>query len=339
MRILYLIGNGFDLHVGLKTGYQSFLEYYLKQPIPEGLDNVGIRYIRRLKEDIKTNIQLWSELELQFGKHTSKMGTMGSSIHSLQEEFDIINDDMREKLSAYIAQEDKRSYFAENARKVFLEDIIEPCSGLRDYEKALVDRHKTNFWGSTTNDVGIITFNYTRTIEHLLGTMPIQSSGFEIHEPIHVHGYYNQRMILGVNDVSQIENEKLRENDYVVDAIVKSNCNHTYEDAHTNKCKRLISTAQLICCYGLSFGDTDKTWWKEICDALKNRGDLIVILFSHINNMPNYSNSGHKLQNQMKQIRDGFLDKGGLGVTTKQGVEKRVLVILNDGIFNIQVNT
>ena len=30
MNITFFIGNGFDLNLGLKTGYKSFYEYYTK---------------------------------------------------------------------------------------------------------------------------------------------------------------------------------------------------------------------------------------------------------------------------------------------------------------------
>ena len=32
MNVLFILGNGFDINLGLHTGYQDFYEYYLKQP-------------------------------------------------------------------------------------------------------------------------------------------------------------------------------------------------------------------------------------------------------------------------------------------------------------------
>lgn len=32
MNITYLIGNGFDIGLGLKTGHRSFLDWYVGQP-------------------------------------------------------------------------------------------------------------------------------------------------------------------------------------------------------------------------------------------------------------------------------------------------------------------
>lgn len=333
-----MIGNGFDLHVGLKTSYPDFLKYYLAQPISDELDDVAQRYIKRLKEDIKNNIELWSDLELRYGQHMSNLGNMGNAVHSLQEEMDIINDDIREKLSVYIGKEDERSLFAENAQKIFLNDVVVPERNLRDYEKRAIMNHKIIEGKRTSNVVDFITYNYTRTLEHLLGKTPVQSSGFEIHEPIHVHGYYDNRMILGVNDASQINNDKLRKLSYATDALVKSECNHIYGVSHTDQCDELINNAQLICCYGLSFGDTDKLWWKKICHALISRQDLYVILFAYIKDMPDYANSGHKLQNQIRRIQNVFLTKGGIEESLWASLSSRIIVSINNSIFNFVVD-
>ena len=157
MRILYLIGNGFDIHVGLKTSYPKFLEYYLSQPIPSNVDEVGQRYIKRLKMDIQNNITLWSDLELQYGKHMAKLGNMGKAVHSLEEELDIINDDIRGNLSTYIAEENKRSEFTEEAKKQFLKEITKPYLHLRDYEQADITDHEANRWRTTGYAVDFIT--------------------------------------------------------------------------------------------------------------------------------------------------------------------------------------
>ena len=78
----------------------------MAQPIPFELDDVAQRYIKRLKEDINDNIILWSNLELRFGQHMSQH----------EEELDIINDDIREKLSVFIGQEEDIQKVAKGKR-------------------------------------------------------------------------------------------------------------------------------------------------------------------------------------------------------------------------------
>lgn len=337
MKILYLIGNGFDINVGLNTSYQDFLKFYLEQPAPKELDEVGVRFINRLKEEMQSDIQLWSDLELQYGKHMARLGHMGSAVHPINDEFDIINDDIRDNLSKYIATQEKRLFFTEDAKKRFLADLADPEAFFRDYEKNEVDNRRKNFWYSTGKVIDIITFNYTRTIETLLGKTPAQSSGFEVNAPIHVHGYYDSRMIMGVNDASQIDNEELRNNTYITDALVKSKNNHAYGISHTNKCNQLIKNAQLICIYGLSFGETDKMWWQKICKELKGRTDLLVLVHWYVKDLPDYSNSGHKLQYLMNQTADKLLSLGGIAENERSNLLNRIYVTINSPKFNFKI--
>lgn len=338
MRLVYLFGNGFDLHVGLKTGYPDFLKYYLQQAEPANLDEVGKRYIRRLKEDIKGNIELWSDLELQFGKHTARFGTMGKEVHTLQEELDIVNDDIRDHLSKYIRQEDNRVLFPDSAHDAFIKDLVNPERHLRDFEIDNILAKRRNVWVRTANQIDIVTFNYTHTIERLLASTPVQAHNFTINEPIHVHGYHDNRMIFGVNDTSQIENKDLRKLIFATDALVKSDCNHTYGDGHTNACANVISQAQLLCCYGLSLGDTDKLWWNRICDTLRRNVDMIVILYLFMKDNINYSNNGHKLQQKRREFAEKLLVQGGIAESERNMLSARIYVSINDPIFNIHIN-
>lgn len=60
MNVTYILGNGFDLNLGLKTSYYDFYDYYKNIPSPnEDIEN--------LKEDIKSNINQWSDLEHRIG--------------------------------------------------------------------------------------------------------------------------------------------------------------------------------------------------------------------------------------------------------------------------------
>ena len=109
-----MIGNGFDIHMGMATNYLDFLQYYLKRPLPN-IDEVGKRYIKRLKHAINKDLKCWSNLEYQFGQHLSQLGKVGSAVHPILEELDIINDDLRENLSKFIEEQDKNATFPPDA--------------------------------------------------------------------------------------------------------------------------------------------------------------------------------------------------------------------------------
>ena len=61
-RITFLIGNGFDLNVGLKTTCDDFYQYYI-QKNPNDL----------LAQAIQDNHAFWSDLELGLGRYTGQV--------------------------------------------------------------------------------------------------------------------------------------------------------------------------------------------------------------------------------------------------------------------------
>lgn len=174
-------------------------------------------------------------------------------------------------------------------------------------------------------------------MESLINKKLVPDSGFIINEPIHVHGYHNNRMIFGVNDISQISNEELCKDPYALNTLVKTYTNRSYGVYHTNKCLENIHKAHLLCCYGLSFGETDKFWWTRICEELKQRNNLIVILFQYEKDMPDYSNAGPKLQLKRDEIVTSFLNKGEVENSLQKELKKRVFVSFNPKLFNFKI--
>lgn len=70
MNILFIIGNGFDLNLGLKTGYQDFYEYYIKQKSSSDV-------VKRLKEHLeKERFKIWSDMELGMGAYTAYVNSV-----------------------------------------------------------------------------------------------------------------------------------------------------------------------------------------------------------------------------------------------------------------------
>ena len=67
MNITFLIGNGFDLNLGLETSYNSFIKKYTKG-IKNAKDTDDILYY--FKKKISKDIGLWSSAEEAIGKIT-----------------------------------------------------------------------------------------------------------------------------------------------------------------------------------------------------------------------------------------------------------------------------
>ena len=90
MNIVFLIGNGFDMNLGMKTSYAAFYDHYTKtygslsKPVNLLMDNIA-----QYKD---TN--LWADLEKGLGEFTAKL----SSTEELREAYFHINDALKDYL-------------------------------------------------------------------------------------------------------------------------------------------------------------------------------------------------------------------------------------------------
>ena len=322
MNVLFLIGNGFDLNLGMKTSYSDFYKYYKevhKDSVP----------IRKLKEEISRNFKNWSDLELELGRYTEK-------IESTQQ-FDEIFEDIGEELSKYLQHEEDQFDFSKVDKKKLHDFLSFPENSLPDADRIRITSLRDR-WKSLPWYVRIVTFNYTRTLEKLLGdkTNKLQigshhNSGIVLQGIEHIHGYANDRMVMGVNDISQIKNTAFHNNQDVIEALVKSSCNQATRHNKDILCKEQISSAHLICIYGSSLGDTDILWWELIGKRLTNDCNLIIFSKGEEIN-PRIAYKKGRIE---RAIKESFLNKTNLPEETKRKIEKNIIIGLNTDMFSI----
>lgn len=327
MNVAFLIGNGFDLKIGMKTGYCHFYDYYLQQsssnPIIQSFKKI-------LGEELEKDTCLWSDLEEAIGVLTNKYNSI--------EDFDIILDDIREKLAEHITNEENRYDFNDvNAKKLF-EDIAK-C---QDFLQVRADRENLskykNTWGNGDRNVNIISFNYTQSLEKLLGyngTAIRLTNSYVLKDIKHIHGVVDLNMILGVNDISQISNEVFRTNSYILNALVKPEANRSAGHLLDYDCQRIIQNSKLICLFGLSFGKTDQIWWEMIGKRLLSN-DCMVVIFAHFKQKISQRDI-HKKVAALNTIKSDFLFKTGLTTEEQENVRDKIIVGYSTDIFNIQV--
>ena len=72
MNITFLIGNGFDLGIGLNTGYENFYDEYSKI---QATDNTNILSFKTMLDNRnmleESKIIDWSDFEKAFGQHSA----------------------------------------------------------------------------------------------------------------------------------------------------------------------------------------------------------------------------------------------------------------------------
>ncbi len=263
MEITFLIGNGFDLNLGLKTRYSDFLEWYLAQPshLPEILDfkNHIQNHMQSHMQGDPSSIQ-WSDAEIAFGQYTDVVAKEPQNA----EVFCQRHEDFCRRLAEYL--ENEESYFlfrapgsSPNSRrflKAFNESIL----------KCIQDTIHSSPSPAICN---FIIFNYTTIIDKIAPYV-VQDGRYHIKELVHVHGTTTDNMILGVNDISQLKNPALFDNvsRRYMESMIKPESNHSNGAEADAKCLDIIQRSSIFVVYGMSLGDTDRIWWQRIINQL-----------------------------------------------------------------------
>jgi len=322
MNILYIIGNGFDINLGLKTKYSQFYEYYQKQESDDELVN-------KIKKDINLDIDNWSDLELAFGLYTKNLNDI--------DEFDRVWEDLVDNLCNYLEKEEETLELEGLDKEKLISDLHTPEQSFAQGNKEEINNFKQKF-GTATWNINIITLNYTRTLEKILdGKFPNIHIANHQHGNItfgniqHIHGYTNQRTILGVNDESQVGKIDFRTNQEILEALIKSTANQVQKHNVDRTCKSYISKANIICIFGSSLGDTDNYLWKLIGEELKR--DVKLIIFKKGEEIK--QRFGHKPARTQRQIKKLFLDKTDLSESEKEQFQENIYVALNTPMFSL----
>ena len=325
MNILYLIGNGFDLNLNLKTRYKDFYDYYLKKENHEIL-------IQNLKKDISEKEQNWSDLELQLGKYSNELKNI--------DELDLVTEDLIVNLSEYLNEIENKFDISSVDKDLFLNHLCNPENNLLPDDKITI-QHFKRVWSNTTNwNLNIMTFNYTRIIEKILSD-DIENTliGGNNKNKIllkrieHIHGYLNNRMVLGVNDVSQLKNELFHNDIDALETIVKSNSIEATKESVDKRCELEISRANLICVFGSSFGYTDAKWWEQIGERLLNKNAKLIIFNTTKNLKPNLIS--YKNQRTKRLLIERFIQMTKLESNEADLIRNSIYINLNSNMFKI----
>ena len=275
MNITFMIGNGFDRNLNLKTGYKDFYKYYTENT----KENI-------ISKSINDNYELWADLELG-------LGLLLKDIEESQiDEFLDSKSDLENHLSTYLAQESEKFLIADDTKfaEEFKNKIINFSDGFCTEDKIQLK----NIISKTTNTINyrFITFNYTTVLDKMIETVKNKFKGFNTHvsgvsrytdelwDPHHVHGTLdNEDLILCVDNVSQIANEAFQNDRRITDYMIKTNVNKALGERKIEIAKEIIDNSRYICLFGLSIGDTDSTWWKYLVEWLNRSDTNRLVLF------------------------------------------------------------
>ncbi len=336
MNITFLIGNGFDLGLGLKT---SFKDYY---------DICKVRQINEeeseeLEENIRKDIELWSNFEEGLGKYTDKF-TLDT-----KEVFFERKDQFEEGFYDYLSSEEKRLQYDKKVITKTMKDAL-----LHFYDRGVLtpdDEQGIKCIIDSNNDYvfNFINFNYTKTLENCLepfsdkiiekrqknSTMEI----WKINEVIHVHGIKYKNPIIGVDNPTQISNKEFANDQDFLKRFIKPQINQYLGMQFASKSKKIIDNSQIICIYGMSIGATDATWWRYLAEWLKNNTRRYLIIFWFDEDFKSYL--PEKTIKKKDDIKNKFLKYSTFSDSIKNSLSRRIYIAINQTIFKMKltVNT
>lgn len=332
MNITFLVGNGFDLGLGLKTQYNSFYEEYL--------DNKGQRNILEFKEEIAKNIKQWSDFETAFGKYCKDKDKK-----DILEQFE----DFVETFVEYLKKQEGKIQQGkqDEVTKIFL-NALKKFYDIRTADKEVIDSLFA-YNASTVHKYRFISFNYTKCLDMFVSSYKNVSKEKQLYHVyqgstkmsvidtnvVHVHGYTEENMIMGVNDILQIDNESFRKDEDIIEEIVKPRANVVAKMNYDVMATKLIKESQLICIYGMSLGETDKKWWELIINWLRESDNRRLIILQHDEKVK--KDFLHRYSRAERNLINKFLSYLAMSDDWKQKLKQRIHVEFNHDVFALNL--
>ena len=318
---VHIIGNGFDLRMGMPTGYPSFLKFYepLKAPNSE-IEAIKMRFFQRMRLEEAKEKNKWADLEIALGAFTKEE----TNIELFK---DFCRDANRELINYLKSVEMQSPIPSGEEKEKFFQDLESPERYLRS------SRLKQHFLNNavTKDEVysNIISFNYTSTIERLLDGYTGKNSHINVK---HIHRTLkNDYVLFGVNNVEQIENEEFRKDEDLLDLIVKPKGNYELGENVDVECRNIISTGEIFYIYGTSLGITDQFWWDSIAKRYEN-SNCIILYFDYVKEEEGVKRSDIEMAALERKIRSKVINAMGLP-GRESDYRERIYVVRNADIF------
>lgn len=268
MKIALVLGNGFDIKIGINTRYTDFYKYFLSNHVT----GTNTRYyagdhsvlVQMLQNRYREN---WSDLERLFGETIKEF----PSVSAIKKEKEFLE----QSINDYLVREQNRvmvrdEYYKE--LKVQLDTILVQMLRIGGVEEAACD-----------NSVDILTFNYTDVVDRIFTIANKEKEGLFAYSSVkHIHGQTDNTLILGVDNASQYDYQLLRGAELLDTVMLKPALNNLLRRGCVESIIESIQKADVVVIYGSSIGYTDSTWWRIISRWLNDEDDHKVLIYGYV---------------------------------------------------------
>lgn len=318
MSTLFLIGNGFDLNCGMKTGYTDVYKKYINEA---STSNVIKGFKKTIADDFKT----WGDFEMAMAEYAQYLDNESEFLECIR--------DFAGYMEKHLLEENKRIKRLLRDKKTF--DAV-----VKEIEYSL-----KNFYTKISHNIDItmekrdatfftafraISFNYTDIFD-ILWNEALRY--YRNNVPItHIHGILGDGPVFGVDNINQIKaNYELTRKGKR--GFIKPIFNSEYDEYRVIEAKQKIKDAMTICAYGMSLGDSDLCWRNEIIKWLKADKEHHLFVYKYNFSKSNYSTVAQKLD-----IEDDAKEQliSEWGIDTGDEMLNQIHIPCGKNIFNVE---
>ncbi len=326
MNITFLIGNGFDLRLGMNTRYTDMYPSYLTK---HSSDAVICEFKKVLQQAAPNGYKTWGDFEMAMAQHAAHFKSEGELIACVR--------DFKEHMGSHLVKE----------QTAFLE-YIKGKSGNLSCAREMARSMREFYKGQTPNVINaieslgnldnarfrFITFNYTTLLDQII---QIHDSYCKIgirEKPIHIHGSLDTDVVLGIDNIDQFGQLPYQLTKKGERAFVKPLFNSQFDKARITAAERTIEESDVICIYGMSLGASDDTWIKMIYEWIVANRDHHLIYFKYLNQRFNAWRRDEMMDEEDSQ-RDKLLMRI-CGSEEMEGLENQVHIPIGYDIFDFK---
>lgn len=261
MNITFLIGNGFDLNCGLKSSYHDIYLEYIKQPSSSDV-------IAKFKKDLWDKIDNWGDFEVAMADYMKNFKTENDFLECLR--------DFISFTESYLLKQEKEILDLDNdkIKKKAADEMIKSFSTFN-----IGVTHTLDALEVANKNINVVVFNYTSTFDTLCSyCYPYYPYVDKI---IHIHGKLNDDVVMGIDNIEQVQNTS-----YVLSrkgkrAFIKSYFNEQYDPKRLEDAENVILDSNVICAFGMSLGESDLRWRNLLLEWMSNDSNAHLFVYQY----------------------------------------------------------
>lgn len=325
MNITFLIGNGFDINLGLKTRYTDFYPYYLSK-----------KHDDIISKAVADNYERWADLELALGQLLGNVTP--DQVAAFLDSKAVLESD----LADYLRLEQQR---IDVTSATVQEEFKKKITGFYN-EFSTKDKNAFLGWQKQVSAViryQFISFNYTNALDGIVepakrnkqfGSHSTSNQSYQdtVGGIVHLHGTLSGELILGLDNAKQIGNPELQASPELTNYIIKATVNEALGEGKTESAKQLIDASDYVCVYGMSLGDTDLMWWTYLVNWLNGKSSRRLVLYVYEKATTNPS--GPEKLRQQDKWKNKFLKIAGTKPEFYDKLRSQIIVVLRSKIFD-----